>query len=119
MHFQKLDVILIALAGALTLSSLNTKAMGLAWVLITLTGLWAVLQHARQKEQSPPPHGCLSGSVQLGWHCCSKPFLLFTGPIPGPNGMAKCDWRWALWLFGDWPMGVGQAGPALHGLPML
>lgn len=55
MHFQKLDVILIALAGALTLSSLNSKAMGLAWVVVTVTGLWALLRHVRQKEQSPTP----------------------------------------------------------------
>lgn len=53
MHIEKINIGLIALLGALAFSSLNTKAMGLAWVVITLTGLWALIRHVRLSGPHP------------------------------------------------------------------
>ncbi len=55
MKLLKLDVTLIALIGALTLSSVNSKAMGLAWFVMTLSGLWALFWHSREIGRKPAP----------------------------------------------------------------
>ena len=55
MKLLKLDVTLIALLGALALSSVNSKAMGLAWFVMTLSGLWALFWHFREIGIKPAP----------------------------------------------------------------